>query len=69
MKHHHERSLTTLVVLEAVELFVIAPLAAKTRVPFIVEAVVAAAIVAAVSRPSERTETFDFAAALILLVA
>lgn len=47
-QHHRERSLTALVVLETIALFVIAPLSAKTNVPFVVEAVVGVAIVAAV---------------------
>lgn len=49
LKHHHrERSLTALVVLETIALFVIAPLSAKTDVPFIGEAVVGVGIVSAV---------------------
>ena len=96
--HRHEWSLTALVVMETIDLFVVAPLAAKTNVPFVVEFGLAAAIVGVVllvvwrshaavaaivvativellatgyraARPSERTETLDFAAALVFLVA
>jgi hypothetical protein len=46
--HYRERSLTALVVLETIALFFIAPLDAKTSVPFVLEFLVGAAIVAAV---------------------
>jgi hypothetical protein len=48
MKHRRERSLTALVVLEAIALFVVAPLAAKGVAPFAVDVAIAIAIVAAV---------------------
>jgi len=48
MKARHERGLTTLVVLEAVALFVVAPLSAKRAAPLAVDVGVAVAIVASV---------------------
>ncbi len=48
MKARHERGLTTLVVLEAVALFVVAPLSAKGAAPLAVDVGVAVAIVASV---------------------
>jgi Ion channel len=46
--HTRERSLTALVVIEAIELFVLAPLSATTGAPFILVASIVAANVAAV---------------------
>ena len=96
--HVRERSLTALVVIEALELFLLAPLSATTGAPFLLVTSLIAANVAAVLavvwhirpaaiavvvasatelaavvlrfvEPSQRTESLDFAAALLLLVA
>jgi hypothetical protein len=93
-----ERSLTLLVIVESILLFLIAPLSVETHVPFFVVAamiavnviavlavvwhirgaVVAvgvataleiAAVVLRVLQPSARTESLDFAAALMLMLA
>jgi|SRR5271155_2252853 len=48
MEHRRERSLTALVILEAIALFVIAPLSVKTRGAFALEIPVVVAIVACV---------------------
>ena len=97
--HYRERSLTALVIIEAVELFFLAPLSSTAGAPLalvgaaiiaanviavlaivwhIRAAVVAvvlatctelAAVVLRLTRPSQGTESLDFAAALTLLVA
>lgn len=46
--HYRERSLTVLVIVEGLALFLIAPLSVTTRVPFVVVAAIVAANVAAV---------------------
>jgi Ion channel len=96
--HVRERSLTALVILEGLLLFVIAPLTAAHGVPFTLVAIVIAlnviavlavvwhirsavaavvlatviefaAIVLRIVKPTTRTESLDFAAALVLVIA
>lgn len=97
--HFRERSLTALVIIEAIELFFLAPLSSTAGAPLVlvgsiiitanviavlaivwhIRAAVAAVIIATctelaavvlrLTRPSQGTESLDFAAALTLLVA
>ena len=98
LSHVRERSLTALVIIAAIELFIVAPLSATNHAPYalvgtviaanvlvvlaivwgnvpaivavaLASAVEIAAIVLRILRPSTRTETLDFAAAFVLIVA
>lgn len=67
VKHPRERSLTALVVLEAIALFVVAPLAAKGVAPFAVDIAIMAAVLAVVWRSRAAVAAVIVAAAVELL--